>query len=146
MTILSGSARERASHKSKAMLDFAIAALRAGDVAGAELRLRDVLLADPFNADALATLAEIAVEQRRIEDATVLLRKAVTADPRPERRLDLIAHLQRFAGPGLVLRELQELPADVRERFEVKAIEAGTRGILGEHEEQIRIYEEMVRE
>jgi tetratricopeptide (TPR) repeat protein len=146
MVLASGPAREAASHKSKAMLDFAMAALRAGDVAGAELRLRDVLLADPFNATALAKLAEIAVEQRRIEDATVLLRKAVTADPSPERRLELIAHLQRFAGPGLVLNELQELPPEDRERFEVKAIEAGTRGVLGEHDEQIRLYEEMVRE
>jgi tetratricopeptide (TPR) repeat protein len=126
-------------------LDFAIAALRAGDIAGAELRLRDSLLADPLNADALAKLAEIAVEQRRIEDATVLLRKAATADPRPERRLELIAHLQRFSGPALVLKELDELPADVRGRFEVKAIKAGALGILGQHEEQIEIYREMTR-
>ena len=146
MVLASGPAREAASHKSKAMLDFALGALRAGDIAGAELRLRDILLADPFNATALAKLAEIAVEQRRIEDATVLLRKAITADPDPERRLELIAHLQRFAGPGLVLNELQELPAEVRARHEVKAIEAGTRGVLGEHDEQIRIYQEMVRE
>jgi tetratricopeptide (TPR) repeat protein len=146
MVLASGPAREGASHKSRALLDFALAALRVGDVAGAELRLRDVLLADPFNATALAKLAEIAVEQRRIEDATVLLRKAVTADPTPERRLELIGHLQRFAGPGLVLNELQALPPEVRERFEVKAIEAGTRGILGDHDEQIRLYEAMVRE
>ena len=146
MVLASGSAREAASSKSKAALDFALAALRAGDVAGAELRLRDILLADPFNADALAKLAEIAVEQRRIEDATVLLRKAVTADPRPERRLELIAHLQRFAGPALVLHELEELPPDVREQFEVRAIEAGARGILGDHDGQIRLYEALARE
>jgi len=146
MVLASGPGREVASHKSRVALDFAIAALRAGDIAGAELRLRDSLLADPFNADALAKLAEIAVEQRRIEDAVVLLRKAVSADPDPERRLELIAHLQRFAGPALVLKELHELPAEVRERFEVKAIEAGALGILGQHEEQIRIYEEMARE
>ena len=145
MVLANGPAGAAASPKSKAALDFALAALRVGDVAGAELRLRDILLADPFNADALAKMAEIAVEQRRIEDATVLLRKAVTADPRPERRLELIGHLQRFAGPALVMRELLELPADVRERFEVKAIEAGTRGILGDHDEQIRLYETMVR-
>lgn len=146
MVLASGPTREGASHKSKALLDFAMAALRAGDVAGAEMRLRDILLADPFNADALAKLAEIAVEQRRIEDATVLLRKAVTADPNPERRFELIAHLQRFAGPALVLKELEELPADVRLQHEVKAIEAGTHGVLGDHDEQIRIYQEMVRE
>jgi len=76
MVLASGRAREAASHKSKVAFDFAMAALRAGDVAGAELRLRDSLAADPFNADALAKLAEIAADQGRIEDATVLLRKA----------------------------------------------------------------------
>jgi len=134
------------SDKSKVALDFAVAALRAGDIGGAELRLRDVLLADPRNADALSKLAEIAVDQRRIEDATVLLRKAVSADPRPERRLELIAHLQRFAGPALVLNELAELPPETRAQFDIKAIEAGARGILGDHDAQIRIYEEMARE
>ena len=146
MVLASGPAGEAASHKSKAALDFALAALRVGDIAGAELRLRDILLTDPFNATALVKMAEIAVEQRRIEDATVLLRKAVTADPTTERRLALISHLQRFAGPGLVLRELQELPAEVRERHEVKAIEAGALGVLGQHDEQIRIYRAMTRE
>jgi Tfp pilus assembly protein PilF len=146
MVILSGPARAGASHKSKVALDFAVAARRAGDVAGAELRLRDILRDDPLNADALSQLAEIAVDKRRIEDATILLRRAVTADPTPERRLELIAHLQRFTGPALVMKELRELPAEVRQRHDVKAIEAGTRGILGDHEGQIRIYEEMVRE
>jgi tetratricopeptide (TPR) repeat protein len=146
MVLASGPARAAASHKSKVALDFAVAALRAGDIAGAELRLHDILLADPHDANAIAKLAEIAVEQRRIEDATVLLRRAVTADPTPERRLELIAHLQRFAGPALVLKELDALPADARERHEVKAIEAGALGILGHHDEQIRMYEEMTRE
>lgn len=146
MVLVSGPAREGPFPKSKAALDLAFAALRAGDVTGAELRLRDILLADPFNADALAKLAEIASDQGRIEDATVLLRKAVTADPIPERRLDLIAHLQRFAGPGLVLGEIEALPAEVRARFEIQAMEAGARGILGDHDEQIRIYQAMVRE
>lgn len=146
MVLASGPAREGPSNRSKAALDFALAALRAGDIAGAELRLRDILRADPFNADALAKLAEIAVEQRRIEDAVVLLRKAVTADPNPERRLELIAHLQRFSGPALVLNELDELPADIRDRFEVKAIAAGALGVLGQHDEQIQIYRAMTRE
>ena len=45
MVLASGPDREVASHKSKVALDFAIAALRAGDIAGAEMRLRDSLLA-----------------------------------------------------------------------------------------------------
>ena len=133
MVLASGPAREAPSPKSKAALDFALAALRVGDIAGAELRLRDILLADPFNADALAKLAEIAVEQGRIEDATVLLRKAVTADPQPERRLELIAHLQRFEPwpgigaereqPGGVAKHELDLENDLRRHVNSCAVE-----------------------
>jgi tetratricopeptide (TPR) repeat protein len=132
--------------KSKVALDFAFAALRSGDVAGAEMRLRDRLFEDPSDADALAALAQIAAEQRRIEEATVLMRRAVAADPTPDRRVDLIHHLQRFAAPALALKELEELPAALRNRFDVKGLEAGILGILGKHERQIRIYREMARE
>src|SRR5258705_9514184 len=99
MVLASGRTREAASHKSKVALDFALAALRAGDVAGAELRLRDALLADPFNADALVKLAEIAVEQRRLQDPTLLMRKAVTACPNPDRRPPVIYQLPSFGRP-----------------------------------------------
>jgi len=71
MVLANSPARDAASHRSKVALDFAIAALHAGDVAAAELRPRDSLLADPLNADALTTLAEIAVQQGRIEDGAV---------------------------------------------------------------------------
>jgi tetratricopeptide (TPR) repeat protein len=134
------------SNRSRAALDLAVATLRAGDVAGAEMRLRDIVNADPSNADALAKLAEIAAEQRRIEEATVLLRRAVAADPSPDRRIELIEHLRRFAGPGIALKELETLPQPVRDRFEIKAIEAGIHGFLGNHERQVELYREMARE
>lgn len=133
-------------NRSKAALDLAVATLRAGDVAGAEMRLRDIIAADPSNADALAKLAEIAAEQRRVEEATVLLRRAVAADPSPDRRLELVDHLRRFAGPAIALRELDTLPQPVRDRFEIKALEAGIHGFLGDHERQVRLYREMARE
>src|SRR4051794_9927563 len=134
------------SNRSKAALDLAVATLRAGDVAGAEMRLRDIVNADPSNADALAKLAEIAAEQRRIEEATVLLRRAVAADPSPDRRIELIEHLRRFAGPAIALKELETLPQAVRDRFEIKAIEAGIHGFLGNHERQVQLYREMTRQ
>ena len=133
-------------NRSKAALDLAVATLRAGDVAGAEMRLRDILAADPGNADALSKLAEIAGEQRRVEEATVLLRRAAAADPSPDRRVELIEHLRRFAGPAVALKELETLPPGVRDRFEIKAMEAAIHGFLGDHERQVALYRDMARE
>lgn len=135
-----------AAGKSNVALDFALAALRSGDVAGAEMRLRDRLFEHPADADALALLAEIATDQRRVEEATVLLRRAVAADPSPDRRVALVLHLQRFAGPALALKELDGLPVALRNRFDVKGIEAAIAGTLGDHQRQIRLYQEMARE
>lgn len=108
--------------------------------------LRDRLVEDPSDAHALAALAEISVEDRRIEEATLLLRRAADADPAPERRIALIGHLQKHNFAALALRELEQLPTSVRERFEVGAIEAKTLSHLGMHQEQIRVYERMLRE
>ena len=46
MVLASGPARQAPSQKLNAALDFALASLRAGDLAGAEFRLRDILIAD----------------------------------------------------------------------------------------------------
>lgn len=127
-------------------LDFASAALRVGDRIKAQMLLRDRLAEDPSDADALTKLAELAVEDRRIEEATVLLRRAVEADPDPERRVVLIAHLQKNSIPALALKELEALPSSLRQRFEVGALEAKTLGSLGMHQEQIRTYERMLRQ
>jgi tetratricopeptide (TPR) repeat protein len=132
--------------RSRIALDFASAALRAGDRIKAQMLLRDRLAEAPSDADVLAKLAEIAAEDRRIEEATVLLRRAVEADPDPERRVALITHLQKHAHPALALAELEALPATVRNRYEVVAVEARALGALGMHEEQIRVYERMLKE
>jgi len=108
--------------------------------------LRDRLAEEPTDANALTALAELAVEDRRIEEATVLLRRAADADPAPERRVALINHLQKHSFAALALRELEQLPALVRSRFEVGAVEAKTLNQLGMHREQIAVYERMLRE
>ena len=108
--------------------------------------LQDRLLVDPLDADALTKLAEIAAEDKRFEEATVLLRRAVEADPDPSRRLALIVHLQKHSVPALALQELELLPPAFRETFDVAAIEAKTLGMLGQHERQISAYEVMLRE
>lgn len=135
-----------ASAKSKVALDFASAALRSGNRLKAQMHLRDRLAEDPTDADALTVLAQISAEDRQIEDATVLLRRAVSADPRPERRLALIEHLLKHAGAALALREFDELPPDFRKKLEVSGMEAKTLGLLGMHDAQIDTYKRMLRE
>ena len=134
------------SAKSKVALDFASVALRAGDRVKAQMLLRDRLAEDPNDAVALTKLAEIVAEDKRIEEATVLLRRAADADPNPERRIALISHLHQHSFPALALRELEALPPALRNQFDVGAIEAKTLGALGMHDQQIRTYQRMLRD
>jgi tetratricopeptide (TPR) repeat protein len=138
--------KDLGSARSKVALQFASAALRTGDRLKAQMLLRDRLVEDPADANALTALAELSVEDRRIEEATVLLRRAADADPAPERRIALINHLQKHSFAALALRELEQLPPSVRERFEVGAVEAKTLSHLGMHREQIAVYDRMLKE
>lgn len=129
-----------------ASLGLAYAALRAGNVATARQMLQDRLAQDPFDPNALHMLADVAVGQRSFEEATILLRRAVAADPSPDRRIALIQHLQRFANPAVALQEIEQLPQAFRDRFEVRGIEGAILGTLGHHERQIRVYQQMTRQ
>ncbi|MFL6753186.1 MAG: tetratricopeptide repeat-containing sulfotransferase family protein [Sphingomicrobium sp.] len=126
--------------------DFASAALRSGNAAGARQYLQDRLLKNPRDADALTKLAEVAVAERNMDEAALLLRRAVAADPSRQRRMALILHLKRYASPAVALQAIEELPSALRAGFDVRAIEAALLGVLGLHERQIRLYQEMVRE
>jgi tetratricopeptide (TPR) repeat protein len=57
----------------------------------------------------------------------------------------LISHLQQFVGAESVIREIGGLPPRLRQTFHVLTIEAAMRGILGDHDRQIAIYEELSR-
>jgi tetratricopeptide (TPR) repeat protein len=129
--------------KSKLAVEQAVAALRAGDAGDAERVLRKHLLEYPQDAAALTKLAELAIDRRHIEEATILLRRAAGADPTPFQRMILIQHLQRYVGAQPVLDEIETLPPGLRTTFDVLAIEAGARGFLGEHDRQIAIYERL---
>lgn len=128
------------------MRNLAAAALRSGNVAGARQMLHDLVAQDPRDADSLQMLAEIAAADAAIEQATVLLRRAVAADPSTRRRIALILHLQRFARPAVALQEIEQLPQTVRDEFEIRSIEAALVGVLGMHERQIALYQAMARE
>ena len=127
-------------------LGLAYAALRAGNVVQARQMLQERLQQYPDDADALGMLAEVAAGQRSFEEATMLLRRALAADPAPERRLALVEHLRRYASPSLSLKELEQLPSAVRSRYEIMGIEAGLRGTLGQHDRQIELYQRIARQ
>ncbi|MEP7130825.1 MAG: sulfotransferase [Sphingomicrobium sp.] len=133
------------SGQSPASLGLALAALRVGNIGGARQMLQDRLALHPADAHALEMLAELAAGQRSIEEATILLRRAVAADPSGPRRLALIAHLHRHA-PALALDEIEQLPQATRGEFEVRAIEASVAGMLGMHDRQILLYQALARE
>jgi Tfp pilus assembly protein PilF len=69
--------------KSKLIVEQATAALQAGDRNEAERLLRKQLIEQPSDAVAMTKLAELALDRRQIEEATVLMRRAATADPTP---------------------------------------------------------------
>ena len=140
-----GSPGAEPSARSSALVGMAVAALRAGNVVQARQMLNDRLAQDPTDANALAILADIASGQQSIEEATILLQRAVAADPSPQRRLALIDHLRQHGAPALALDQLEQLPQDVREEFEVRIMEAAVVAALGLHERQIKIYRAVLR-
>ena len=121
------------------------AAMRAGNFVQARMMLQDRLAQDPNDADALEKLAEIAAAQRATEEATMLLQRAVAIDPSAQRRLALIAHLQRNS-PGMALAEIEQLPQAFRDDYEIRGVEASIAGMLGMHDRQIRLFQSMLKE
>ena len=134
-----------AAARSKLILEQAAAALQSGDAGDAERLLRKHLLEQPTDAAALAKLAELAMRQHHIEEATALMRRAAGADPTPAGRMGLIRHLLQFVGAKAALAEIDLLPPAVRGSFEMMAMEAAARGSLGDHDRQIAIYETLVQ-
>lgn len=82
--------------------------------------LRDRILEDPSDADALSKLAEMSIDEDRIDEATVLLQRASAADPTPARRLAVLRHLHKYASPALVLQEIEQFPLELRSSFHVR--------------------------
>jgi hypothetical protein len=107
--------------------------------------LTDRILAEPNDADALSKLAEIAVDEGHIDQATIFLRRAATADPSVRRRIALVRHMHKFGSPALVLKEIDGLPPAIRSEISIMTIEAAASGVVGDHDRQIALYEELTR-
>ena len=134
-----------AQAKSKLTLEQATAALHAGDRGDAERLLRKHLIEQPQDAAALEKLAELVMGEQRVEEATMLLRRAAGAEPTNGRRMALICHLHRFVGAHPTLEEIEKLPPDLRTDFNLLAVEAMCQGSLGNHDRQIAICEGLAK-
>jgi tetratricopeptide (TPR) repeat protein len=128
------------------ILEQVTAALHAGDRGDAERLLRRHLLDQPQDAAALTKLAELVTKEQRIEEGTMLLRRAAGADPTDEHRLILICHLHRFVGAQPTLEEIAKLPQTLRAEPSVLAIEATCQGSLGNHDRQIAICAQLAKD
>lgn len=131
--------------RSSLALEQATAALHAGDRGDAERLLRRHLLEQPMDAAALTKLSELVIGEYRVEEATMLLRRAAGADPTAARRMALIWHLFRFIGAEPALEEIEKLPPGLRTSCDILAMEAACQGSLRNHDRQIAIYEELAQ-
>ena len=57
--------------------------------------------------------------------------------------MTFIRHLQQYIGARPVLNEIEALPADMRNEFDVLAIESAMHGYLGDYDRQIAILERL---
>ena len=90
-------------------------------------------------------LADIAVDQSRVDEATILLRSAADVDPSTPRFLALIGRLQASAGVEATLKVIDTIPEPFRSEFDIRAAEAVALGFLGMHQRQLEIYEELTK-
>ncbi len=132
--------------QSRIAVEQATLALGTGDLPQAQASLRLHLLKQPDHVAALEKLAEIAISQRRLDEATFLLRRAAVAHPALQRRLALIHHLLTVAGPAVALTEIERLPHSQRQNGKVSALEAALLGMLGNHRRQHVLYEALIVE
>ena len=141
-TILDDPRSRTGADGSRLAIEQAIAALRAGDPLEARWTLQARLLEQPHDWETLDKLAQMAIEDGRIDEATLLLRRAA-ADPSSRRRIALIRHLRAYAGPGPALAELECLPQSLRDGRETRMLEASLLGMLGNHDRQIILYRQL---
>lgn len=122
-------------------MEQATAALQVGDRGDAERLLRGHLLEQPLDAAALTKLAALVIADQRVEEATMLLRRAAGIEPTAARRMALICHLHRYVSAQSTFEEIEKLPPGLRCNLNVLAIESDCLGTLGDHVRQIAILE-----
>jgi tetratricopeptide (TPR) repeat protein len=128
-------------------VEQALASLRAGDPMDAERTLRTHLLKRPDDTLAWGKLGELLRDRGEPREAMLHFRSALRADPEAYDIRLALAHLLHQAGePHRALEEIGALSETARSRFEARVLEAAVLGTLGRHEDEIAIYELLVRE
>lgn len=123
------------------------AALRSGDTAEAERLLRARMLQVPGDADAATALADMLTRSGRIGDATALLERTLALAPAAHGlRIQLSALHQEQQHFPYALTLLQQVPGELRQSLELKAREAALLGLVGRRDEEIAIYEGLVKQ
>jgi Flp pilus assembly protein TadD len=122
-------------------------ALRAGDSGEAERLLRARIGQIPNDVEAMAALADVLAQSRRVQEATALLHRALGIAPTAHGiRLHLSLLHQEQSHFPMALSLLQQVPSELRQSFEMKAREAALLGSLGRRDDEIRIYADLVKE
>jgi len=123
------------------------AALRAGNSAEAERLLRGRIAQVPNDVDAIAALADVLANSGRIPEATALTHRALTLAPNAHNlRLQLSALHQQQSHHPIALSLLRQVPPELRQSFELKAREAALLGTIGQRNEEIAIYKQLIEQ
>jgi tetratricopeptide (TPR) repeat protein len=131
--------------KSKLALAQAVAALRAGNAAGAEQTLRLRLFEQPDDLDAHCKLAEILAGQGRHDEAIAVYTTVLSRAPGADRvRFALAVLLGRQHQPHAALAEIERLQISSRSTFDALSLEAALLGQIGRHEHELATYEKLL--
>jgi len=122
-------------------------AMMADDIATAEAILRSVLNRRPNDFVAMRMLGEIAASVGFLSDAEALFRRSLELAPGfAYARLHLATTLHDQDRSGEAVAEFEKIGGDFLTYQEVKEIHADALGRVGEYEEAIRLYREILAE
>jgi len=125
-----------------AQLEEAVALHRQGQLAEAQSRYRDILRADPANADAHYYLAMAACHEGRFAEGVELARKAAAGDARNARAHKLIGMaLQNLGRPAEALESLDRAVAAEPQNAELHGLRAELLTALRRPDEAIASFE-----
>ena len=124
-----------ASRSAQLALEQVAAELRAGDVVTADRTLQGALLHNPNNPALLAELAELEARRGRTAEAKLLLRRAISVTRSASGLKVRLARLLQAGGEfAAALKEVRELPDEIRGTFDVATLECA---LLGRSESMI---------
>ena len=116
-------------------------ALKAGYLAEAERTLRQHLLWQPTDIDALAMLGDLLGDQRRDLDASIVYKRALAVAPTADNiRLALAHLLERMGQVEAALKEVEAIDGPLRGHVNTLTLEGALLGRLGIHDREIAIY------